>query len=56
MQSFSVRDRHPTCPAFSGYPLLHMGAGWLAREGKLGFVQERGVLKCSLHPSSGPPA
>ena len=36
--------------------LVHMGVGWLAREGTLGFVQERGVLKLSLHPSSGPPA
>ena len=36
--------------------LVHMGVGWLAREGKLGFVQERGVLKLALHPSSGPPA
>jgi hypothetical protein len=29
--------------------LLHMGVGWLAREEKLCFVQERGVLKLSLH-------
>jgi len=36
--------------------LVHMGVGWLAREGTRGFVQERGVLKLSLHPSSGPPA
>ena len=36
--------------------LVHMGVGWLAREGKLGFVQERGTLKLSLHPSSRPPS
>ena len=36
--------------------LVHMGVGWLAREEKLCFVQERGVLKLSLHPTSGPPA
>ena len=36
--------------------LVHIGVGWLAREGKLGFVQARGVLKLALHPSSGPPA
>ena len=36
--------------------LVPMGVGWLARAGTLGFVQERGVLKLSLHPSSGPPA
>lgn len=29
--------------------LLHMGVGWLAREEKLCFVQERGILKLSLH-------
>lgn len=28
--------------------LLYMGMGWLAREGKLTFVQERGVLKAHL--------
>ena len=28
--------------------LLLMGVGWLAREDKLGFVQERGVLKLCL--------
>ena len=28
--------------------LLHMGVGWLAREDKLCFKQERGVLKLSL--------
>jgi hypothetical protein len=28
--------------------LLHMGIGWLAREDKLSFVQERGVVKFSL--------
>jgi hypothetical protein len=28
--------------------LLLMGIGWLAREDKLCFVQERGVLKLSL--------
>ena len=36
--------------------LVHMGVGWLAREDKLCFVQERGVLKLALHPSSRPPA
>ena len=36
--------------------LVHMGVGWLAREGKLGFGQERGSLKLSLHPPSEPPA
>ena len=36
--------------------LVHMGVGWLAREDKLCFIQERGVLKLSLHPSSGPHA
>jgi len=36
--------------------LVHMGVGWLAREDKLCFVQERGVLKLALHPSSEPPA
>ena len=36
--------------------LVHMGVGWLEREGTLGFVQERGVLKLAPHPSSGPPA
>ena len=36
--------------------LVHMGVGWLAREGKLRFVQERGVLKLALHSPSGPPA
>ena len=29
--------------------LLLMGVGWLAREDKLGFVQERGGLRLSLH-------
>ena len=28
--------------------LLAMGVGWLAREGKLAFVQERRVLKLHL--------
>ena len=32
--------------------LLLMGVGWLAREDKLGFVQERGVLKLALHPQA----
>ena len=32
--------------------LLHMGVGWLAREDKLCFVQERGVMKLSLHTAS----
>ena len=36
--------------------LVHMGVGWLAREGTRGFVQKRGVLTLSLHPASGPPA
>ena len=36
--------------------LVHMGVGWLACEEKLCFVQERGVLKLALHPSSGPHA
>ena len=36
--------------------LVHMGVGWLAREGTRGFVQERGGLTLSLHPSSGPHA
>jgi Winged helix-turn-helix domain (DUF2582) len=34
--------------------LLLMGVGWLAREDKLGFVQERGVLKLSLQTASAP--
>jgi hypothetical protein len=34
--------------------LLHMGVGWLAREDKLRFVQERGVVKLSLHTASVP--
>ena len=29
--------------------LLHMGVGWLAREDKLCFRQERGILKLALH-------
>jgi hypothetical protein len=29
--------------------LMLMGVGWLAREDKLCFVQERGVTKLSLH-------
>jgi hypothetical protein len=28
--------------------LLHMGVGWLAREGKLSFMQERTGLKLAL--------
>ena len=28
--------------------LVHMGVGWLAREDKLCFVQERGVWKLAL--------
>ena len=36
--------------------LVPMGVGWLAREVKLGFVQERGVLNLALHPLSAPPA
>ena len=36
--------------------LVHMGVGWLAREEKLCFVQERGVLKLALYPSSRPPS
>jgi hypothetical protein len=34
--------------------LLLMGVGWLAREDKLGFVQERGVLKLSLQTAAAP--
>jgi len=34
--------------------LLQMGVGWLAREAKLRFVQERGVLKLVLQESSEP--
>jgi winged helix-turn-helix protein DUF2582 len=34
--------------------LLHMGVGWLAREEKLCFVQERGIVKLSLHPQAVP--
>jgi hypothetical protein len=34
--------------------LLHMGVGWLAREEKLCFVQERGILKLSLHSQAVP--
>ena len=34
--------------------LLHMGVGWLAREEKLCFVQERGGLKLSLHSQAVP--
>jgi hypothetical protein len=34
--------------------LLHMGVGWLAREDKLHFVQERGVLKLALHEQLAP--
>ena len=32
--------------------LMHMGVGWLAREDKLCFVQERGVVKLSLQTQS----
>ena len=32
--------------------LLLMGVGWLAREDKLCFVQERGGLKLSLQPQA----
>jgi len=28
--------------------LMHMGIGWLAREGKLRFIRERGVLQLAL--------
>ena len=31
--------------------LMQMGVGWLAREDKLCFVQERGVVKLALHPA-----
>ena len=34
--------------------LLLMGVGWLAREDKLGFVQERGVLRLSLQTQAVP--
>jgi hypothetical protein len=34
--------------------LLLMGVGWLAREDKLSFVQERGVLKLSLQAQCAP--
>jgi hypothetical protein len=34
--------------------LLLMGVGWLAREHKLGFMQERGVLKLSLQEQLAP--
>ncbi len=27
---------------------MHMGIGWLAREGKLAFRQDRGVLKLAV--------
>ena len=36
--------------------LVHMGVGWLAREGKLGFVQKRGEPEALSHPPSEPPA
>jgi hypothetical protein len=33
--------------------LVHMGVGWLAREDKLCFVEERGVVKLALqHPAA----
>ncbi|HEY5869546.1 MAG TPA: winged helix-turn-helix domain-containing protein [Candidatus Tectomicrobia bacterium] len=34
--------------------LLHMGIGWLAREDKLCFVQERGIVKLALHTQLAP--
>ena len=34
--------------------LLHMGIGWLAREDKLYFVQERGIVKLALHTQLAP--
>ncbi len=34
--------------------LLPMGVGWLAREDQLRLVQERGVVKLSLHTASAP--
>ena len=34
--------------------LVLMGVGWLAREDKLCFVQERGVFKLSLHAQVAP--
>jgi hypothetical protein len=34
--------------------LLHMGVGWLAREDKRRFVQERGVVKRALQPQAAP--
>jgi hypothetical protein len=34
--------------------LLHMGIGWLAREDKLRFVQERGGVKLSLDTAPSP--
>ena len=34
--------------------LLHMGVGWLAREDKLCFVQERGGVKLSLQAQFAP--
>jgi Winged helix-turn-helix domain (DUF2582) len=34
--------------------LLLMGVGWLAREDKLGFVQECGGLKLSLQTEAAP--
>ncbi len=34
--------------------LVHMGVGWLAREDKLCFVQERGVVKLALREQAAP--
>jgi Winged helix-turn-helix domain (DUF2582) len=34
--------------------LLHMGVGWLARDDTLDFVQERGVVKLTLHQEFEP--
>ncbi len=34
--------------------LVHMGVGWLAREEKLRFVQQRGVLKLALKEQREP--
>ena len=34
--------------------LVMMGVGWLAREDKLCFVQDRGVLKLSLQEQFAP--
>ena len=34
--------------------LVHMGVGWLAREDKLCFVQEHGVVKLALQHQTAP--